>query len=147
MPYGITIYGGILGASIYHSGVTGIGADLGRLGSVSVDITAAETKFDDGRDDATGLSWRAQYAKDFPDTDTTVTLASYRYSTSQFYTFQKHLINVIHLMTRVFTVIDRQIIGVIVYKLIFHKILVVGARSTLTVINRIIGECMGPNAV
>ncbi len=147
LPYGITIYGGILGASIYHSGVTGIGADLGRLGSVSVDITAAETKFDDGRDDATGLSWRAQYAKDFPDTDTTVTLASYRYSTSQFYTFQKHLINVIHLMTRVFTVIDRQIIGVIVYKLIFHKILVVGARSTLTVINRIIGECMGPNAV
>lgn len=91
LPYGITIYGGILGASIYHSGVTGIGADLGRLGSVSVDITAAETKFDDGRDDATGLSWRAQYAKDFPDTDTTVTLASYRYSTSQFYTFQEAL--------------------------------------------------------
>ncbi|MBA1723077.1 fimbria/pilus outer membrane usher protein, partial [Escherichia coli] len=30
-------------------------------------------------------------AKDFPDTDTTVTLASYRYSTSQFYTFQEAL--------------------------------------------------------
>jgi outer membrane usher protein len=54
-----------------------------------MDVTAARTTFDDGRDDATGLSWRAQYSKDIPATDTTVTLASYRYSTSGFYTFQE----------------------------------------------------------
>ncbi|EGO6624028.1 fimbrial biogenesis outer membrane usher protein [Escherichia coli] len=90
LPYGITIYGGILGASMYRSGVTGIGADLGRLGSVSIDITAANTKLEE-HNDATGLSWRAMYSKDFPDTDTTLNLASYRYSTSQFYTFQEAL--------------------------------------------------------
>ena len=56
-----------------------------------MDLTAARTAFDDERADANGQSWRAQYAKDFPLTNTTVTLASYRYSTSGFYTFQEAL--------------------------------------------------------
>lgn len=89
LPYGVTAYSGVLGASRYHAMLAGIGADLGRVGSASMDVTAARTTFDDGRDDATGLSWRAQYSKDIPATDTTVTLASYRYSTSGFYTFQE----------------------------------------------------------
>ncbi|WP_445663199.1 fimbria/pilus outer membrane usher protein [Enterobacter soli] len=89
LPYGVTAYCGVLGASRYHAMLAGIGADLGRAGSASMDVTAARTTFDDGRDDATGLSWRAQYSKDIPVTDTTVTLASYRYSTSGFYTFQE----------------------------------------------------------
>ena len=84
----MTAYTGALGASLYHALLLGIGADLGHFGSASVDLTTARTAFDDGRDDASGLSWRAQYSKDIPDTDTTVTLASYRYSTSGFYTFQ-----------------------------------------------------------
>ncbi|MEG5694813.1 fimbria/pilus outer membrane usher protein [Enterobacter quasihormaechei] len=88
-PYGITAYTGVLGASLYHAALVGAGADLGRFGSASVDVTGARTAFDDGRDDASGLSWRAQYAKDIPDTNTTVTLASYRYSTAGFYTFQE----------------------------------------------------------
>ncbi|MEG4687665.1 fimbria/pilus outer membrane usher protein [Enterobacter cloacae] len=89
LPYGVTAYTGALGASLYHALLLGLGADLGHFGSASVDLTTARTAFDDGRDDASGLSWRAQYAKDIPDTDTTVTLASYRYSTSGFYTFQE----------------------------------------------------------
>lgn len=89
LPYGVTAYTGALGASLYHALLLGLGADLGHFGSASVDLTAARTAFDDGRDDASGLSWRAQYSKDIPDTDTTVTLASYRYSTSGFYTFQE----------------------------------------------------------
>jgi len=89
LPYGITAYAGALGASQYHAMLAGGGADLGRFGSASLDVTAARTAFNDGRDDANGLSWRAQYSKDIPDTDTTVTLASYRYSTSGFYTFQE----------------------------------------------------------
>ncbi|MBT1729462.1 fimbria/pilus outer membrane usher protein [Enterobacter quasimori] len=89
LPYGVTAYTGALGASLYHALLAGLGADLGRFGSASMDVTAARTAFDDGRDDAGGLSWRAQYSKDIPDTDTTVTLASYRYSTSGFYTFQE----------------------------------------------------------
>ncbi|MGE8030515.1 fimbria/pilus outer membrane usher protein [Enterobacter mori] len=89
LPYGVTAYTGALGASLYNALLLGIGADLGHFGSASVDLTTARTAFDDGRDDASGLSWRAQYSKDIPDTDTTVTLASYRYSTSGFYTFQE----------------------------------------------------------
>ncbi|HFK5793877.1 TPA: fimbria/pilus outer membrane usher protein [Enterobacter asburiae] len=89
LPYGVTAYTGALGASLYHALLLGLGADLGHFGSASVDLTAARTALDDGHDDASGLSWRAQYSKDIPDTDTTVTLASYRYSTSGFYTFQE----------------------------------------------------------
>lgn len=91
LPHGMTVYGGLLGASLYRAGLIGVGADLGHLGSFSADITAARTSFDDGRDDTNGLSWRAQYAKDFPATNTMLTLASYRYSTSGFYTFQEAL--------------------------------------------------------
>nr|WP_318382912.1 fimbria/pilus outer membrane usher protein [uncultured Enterobacter sp.] len=89
LPHGITTYGGILSSSIYRAGLLGLGADLQQLGSLSVDVTAARTSFDDGRDDEDGVSWRAQYAKDFPATNTALTLASYRYSTSGFYTFQE----------------------------------------------------------
>ena len=91
LPYGMTAYGGLQGASMYRAGLVGIGADLRDFGSLSMDLTAARTAFDDGRADANGQSWRAQYAKDFPLTNTTVTLASYRYSTSGFYTFQEAL--------------------------------------------------------
>lgn len=76
---------------MYRAGLVGIGADLRDFGSLSMDLTAARTAFDDERADANGQSWRAQYAKDFPLTNTTVTLASYRYSTSGFYTFQEAL--------------------------------------------------------
>ncbi len=73
---------------MYRAGLVGIGADLRDFGSLSMDLTAARTAFDDERADANGQSWRAQYAKDFPLTNTTVTLASYRYSTSGFIPFR-----------------------------------------------------------
>jgi P pilus assembly protein, porin PapC len=88
LPHGITVYTGALESPVYHAILVGSGADLGRFGSASLDVTGARTFFDDGRDPSAGLSWRAQYSKDIPDTDTTVTLASYRYSTPGFYTFQ-----------------------------------------------------------
>ncbi|EKJ8217212.1 fimbria/pilus outer membrane usher protein [Citrobacter sedlakii] len=91
LPYGITVYGGGLGASMYHAALLGIGADLQGYGSFSLDFTTAKTAFNHDSNDAKGQSWRAQYAKDFPVTDTTLTLASYRYSTSGFYTFQEAL--------------------------------------------------------
>lgn len=91
LPYGITLYGGVQGASVYQAGLVGLGADLRDFGSLSMDLTAAKSTLNDDRDTANGQSWRAQYAKDFPATDTTVTLASYRYSTAGFYTFQEAL--------------------------------------------------------
>lgn len=89
LPYGLTVYGGWVGATQYQSVLAGIGADLHQMGSFSLDMTVAKAAFDDEQGDESGASWRAQYAKDFPQTNTTVTLASYRYSTSGFYTFQE----------------------------------------------------------
>jgi outer membrane usher protein len=89
LPYGVTVYSGAQASTFYHALLAGVGADLGRIGSASVDVTTARTAFNDGRSDTNGLSWRAQYSKDIPATDTTLTLASYRYSTSGFYTFQE----------------------------------------------------------
>ncbi|WP_142906168.1 fimbria/pilus outer membrane usher protein, partial [Klebsiella pneumoniae] len=52
------------------------------------DITAAHTTLnnDETHD---GQSYRVQYSKDFQATDTSFTLAAYRYSTEGFYTFQE----------------------------------------------------------
>ncbi|WP_338628939.1 fimbria/pilus outer membrane usher protein [Enterobacter sp. JJBC] len=86
----ITAYTGMLGAENYRSGVLGSAFSLGDLGSVSTDVTyAASTLNDVTRSRHTGQSYRAQYSKTVATTDTTITLASYRYSTEGFYTFQE----------------------------------------------------------
>ena len=84
----VTIYGGTLYSEDYQSGAAGLGFGLGELGSVSADITAAHTTLnnDENHD---GQSYRVQYSKDFQATDTSFTLAAYRYSTEGFYTFQE----------------------------------------------------------
>ncbi|WP_049069517.1 fimbria/pilus outer membrane usher protein [Klebsiella michiganensis] len=88
LPHAITIYGGTLYSEDYQSGAAGLGFGLGELGSVSADITAAHTTLnnDETHD---GQSYRVQYSKDFQTTDTSFTLAAYRYSTEGFYTFQE----------------------------------------------------------
>ncbi|HGY3715836.1 TPA: fimbria/pilus outer membrane usher protein [Citrobacter gillenii] len=88
LPHAITIYGGTLYSEDYQSGAAGLGFGHGELGSLSVDITAAHTTLnnDETHD---GQSYRAQYSKDFQATDTSFTLAAYRYSTEGFYTFQE----------------------------------------------------------
>ena len=94
LAYGVsnhlTLYAGGLGADNYLSGVVGAGLSFGELGSLSADITLADSKLDE--ETATrsrGQSYRLQYSKTVTTTDTTVTLASYRYSTQGFYTFQE----------------------------------------------------------
>ena len=88
LSHAITIYGGTLYSEDYQSGAAGLGFGLGELGSVSADITAAHTTLnnDETHD---GQSYRVQYSKDFQATDTSFTLAAYRYSTEGFYTFQE----------------------------------------------------------
>lgn len=92
LPYGMTIYGGEIVSDIYLSALLGMGFDLHQLGSFSVDVNGArsETIKNDAYSES-GLSWRMQYAKNIQPTNTTLTLASYRYSTSGFYTFQEAL--------------------------------------------------------
>lgn len=86
MPWGITTYGGLIGADMYQSAAFGIGMDLHALGSISFDATHAKSQIDNNRDER-GMSYRLQYAKNIDATNTNLTLASYRYSSENFYTF------------------------------------------------------------
>ncbi|WP_204250889.1 fimbria/pilus outer membrane usher protein [Saezia sanguinis] len=92
LSYGIsnnlTLYSGVLVSDRYISSVVGSGLGLGAFGSASVDVTYARTELPDN-DTKHGVSYRMQYAKTLTQTDTTLTLASYRYSTQDFYTFQE----------------------------------------------------------
>lgn len=56
VPYGTTLHSEAFDASIYRAGLAGAEADLSELGSMSVDITAARTRFNDGRGNANGSS-------------------------------------------------------------------------------------------
>lgn len=82
----LTTFGGVTAASNYQALNGGIGIVLGELGSVSTDVTSANALLDnDEKHD--GQSWRLMYTKKIEATDTNFTLASYRYSTSGYYTF------------------------------------------------------------
>ncbi|PKE29779.1 hypothetical protein CWS43_13600 [Rahnella sp. AA] len=84
----ITTYAGSLLSPDYLSGMAGVGFSLLSLGSVSVDITQAQTTLDNNRN-STGQSYRVQYSKNIEATDTNFSLASYRYSTRGFYDFDE----------------------------------------------------------
>lgn len=88
LPANTTLYGGLLISDRYHSQVIGLGHGFGDLGSISLDLTQAKTTLRDGSDHS-GQSYRFQYAKDIALTNTTFTLAGYRYSTSGFYDFRE----------------------------------------------------------
>lgn len=86
----LTLYGGLLGADNYLSGVLGAGLSFGEFGSLSADATVADSQLDKGNSSRRkGQSYRLQYSKTVTTTGTTFTLASYRYSTEGFYTFQE----------------------------------------------------------
>ncbi|MEG5551155.1 fimbria/pilus outer membrane usher protein [Enterobacter wuhouensis] len=88
LPHMLTLYGGTISSENYLSGAAGLGFGLGELGSLSADITAAHTTLNNDVSHD-GQSYRVQYAKDFQLTDTSFTLAAYRYSTAGYYTFQE----------------------------------------------------------
>ncbi|MBA4823477.1 fimbrial biogenesis outer membrane usher protein [Pantoea ananatis] len=82
-----TLYGGTLISPDYTSESMGIGQGLGDFGSVSFDTTWANTQFTDA--EKSGASFRFQYAKDFNESGTSLTMAGYRYSTSGYYDFNE----------------------------------------------------------
>lgn len=83
-----TLYGGVMGAEHYAAAAIGVGQGLGELGAVSLDFTHAKSRFAD-RDAAQGNSVQFRYSKNITATDTTMTLAGYRYSTSGYYSFEE----------------------------------------------------------
>lgn len=87
LPANTTVYGGLLVSERYNAQVMGVGHGFGTLGSISLDVTQASTQLRDGSRHR-GQSYRFQYAKDIEATNTTFTLAGYRYSTRGFYDFR-----------------------------------------------------------
>lgn len=84
----ITGYTGMIISDNYQAGLLGTGWNL-LFGAVSVDVTHAETKLQNGRD--SGQSYRIAYSKFLDVTATNVTLAAYRYSTKGYYSFTNAL--------------------------------------------------------
>lgn len=88
--YGInnsmTLFGGITASEDYQAVNTGAGIALGSLGTMSADVTAAKTRLDNDKE-SSGQSYRLLYSGKIDTTDTNFTLASYRYSTSGYYSF------------------------------------------------------------
>ncbi|HBO23162.1 MAG TPA: hypothetical protein DD649_09800 [Providencia sp.] len=89
LPYDITIYGGQLFSKKYNSVSAGLGLSLGEIGAVSADVTHAVTRYKDQKDKNSGQSYRFQYSKSMTESGTLLTLAGYRYSTKEFYTFSE----------------------------------------------------------
>lgn len=84
----VTLYGGAMGAETYQAAALGVGVGLGEWGSVSVDVTQARSQLQNNTT-STGQSYRFQYSKNIEYTDTAITLAGYRYSTSGYYDFDE----------------------------------------------------------
>lgn len=78
----LTGYAGVAGSQGYGSLLVG-GALNTRWGAMAVDITGARTQIP-GMDTMTGQSMRLSYSKILPQTNTSLTVAAYRYSTSGF---------------------------------------------------------------
>ena len=87
-PHGVTLYGGVQAAEDYGSVALGIGKDLGALGAISFDVTHARSNFDH-EDSESGQSYRFLYSKRFDDTDTSLRLVGYRYSTEGYYSLNE----------------------------------------------------------
>lgn len=84
-----TLYGGIIAAEHYQSGAAGVALNTS-IGAFGLDITHASTQLRD-QPDRSGQSIRLSYARLFSPTNTNVTLAAYRYSTSGFLSLQDAL--------------------------------------------------------
>lgn len=86
----VTGYGGLLGSDGYLAALGGVSLNT-RMGAIAFDVTAARTEVP-GVKDRIGQSLRATYSKILPNTGTSFSLASYRYSTSGFYSLRDALI-------------------------------------------------------
>ncbi len=87
LPLDITLYGGLMAAEKYYSGVLGLGMSMGNFGALSADVTHStlNSTRDEGR--FSGQSYRLRYSKSIMETGTSVDLTAYRYSTQNYYSF------------------------------------------------------------
>lgn len=86
----VTGYGGAVGSEGYAAALGGVALNT-RLGALAFDVTAAHTKLP-RQVSQSGLSLRSTYSKILPVTGTSFSLASYRYSTSGYYSLREALV-------------------------------------------------------
>lgn len=89
LPSATSVYAGVIASPSYLSGMLGVGHGLGDWGSLSFDVSQAETQLQGATEKKSGQSFRVQYSKDINRLGTNFTLASYRYSTQGFYDFKE----------------------------------------------------------
>ncbi|HCH51697.1 MAG TPA: usher protein FimD [Proteus sp.] len=80
----VTVYAGGIVSEDYYSALIGSGWNF-KFGAISADITHASADLQSGK--KTGQSFRLAYSKYMDATLTNLTLAAYRYSTSNYYSF------------------------------------------------------------
>jgi len=89
----VSLYGGaIVTADDYQAATGGVGFNLNRFGSFSLDITRAEANLrNDDQGKQRGFSYRANYAKRFEETNSQVTFAGYRFSDKEYVTMSEYI--------------------------------------------------------
>lgn len=88
LPASLTLYGGAELSNHYQALALGIGKDFGQLGAFGFDTLAAKAQLTDHQQ-GRGQQLRAQYHKDFANTDTSIDLSSNHYTTRDFYSFSE----------------------------------------------------------
>ncbi|WP_417877163.1 fimbria/pilus outer membrane usher protein [Vibrio sp.] len=83
----LTVYGGLQLSEDYDAFALGLGISLGRFGALTADVTHSIADVDqDGY--TQGQSYSLNYSKDIEEIGASFTLASYRYSTEDFYSLE-----------------------------------------------------------
>lgn len=85
----LTTYGGVLGSEGYDAVNLGLGVNTG-IGGMSMDVTSSRSRSEQGGKKR-GQSVRFLYSKTLNQTDTTVTMVGYRYSTDGYRTMSQHV--------------------------------------------------------
>ncbi|NJZ74394.1 fimbria/pilus outer membrane usher protein [Escherichia coli] len=89
LPWNLTLYGGLQGASNYQAAALGIGSLLGDFGAISTDIVASNSK-KDNQPKESGQRWRVRYNKSL-ESGTSFNIASEEYATEGFNTLSDTL--------------------------------------------------------
>ncbi|MDS0787563.1 fimbria/pilus outer membrane usher protein [Proteus vulgaris] len=86
-----SLYGGVLlTAKDYNAWSLGLGHDMGRLGTLSGDVTQSYSQTYDN-ENINGMSFKLNYAKTFDEYHSTITFAGYRFSEKTFRSFSQYI--------------------------------------------------------
>ncbi|MBF2792902.1 MULTISPECIES: fimbria/pilus outer membrane usher protein [Enterobacteriaceae] len=86
-----SLYGGATIAGDYNALALGVGHDMNKFGTLSLDLTQSASSLGGRYGTLKGKSWRASYSKRFDEVDTDINFAGYRFSEKDYMTMQQYL--------------------------------------------------------